>query len=402
MSATTRSIGMRWAVPVTGKPLHNAKMTIHQRRIQALEPDARHLADKDLGECIVMPGLVNAHTHLEFSNLAAPLGHAGISLTQWIPLVIEHRFDQPDQRLAAIQNGCAESTRFGTLAAGDISTTLPLSDTYAVLPHVTCFLEGRGNQTDRVTGAMKEAHDFACRFAVAETGETPFVAGLSPHAPYSVDSDLFRQLITLAVSRRMPVAMHLAESREEIQWLQTGGGAFADLLTHLGASPDKLRREKKPLDYLAKLTEAHRALVIHGNYLETNELDFVSRFSQLHVVYCPRTHQFFHHDTYPLLEMLKRKINVAIGTDSRASNPDLSVWRELKMIRRLFPTLDPRQVLSLGTVNGAIALGVEDQFGSLQPGRRACVLSASLGSFQVNDPESYLLDAAGDPQPLDV
>ena len=159
----------------------------------------------------------------------------------------------------------------------------------------------------------------------------------------------------------MPLAMHLAESREEIEFLRDGRGPFRELLESRGVwDPTARPRGARPLDELRMLSRAHRALVVHGNYLDDEEIDFLGRQRrQMAVVYCPRTHAWFGHARYPLEKLLAAGAIVALGTDSRASSPDLSLLAEMRHVAREFPAMSRATILELGTLGGARALGLD-------------------------------------------
>ena len=147
-----------------------------------------------------------------------------------------------------------------------------------------------------------------------------------------------------SIEHEMPLAMHLAESREEIEFLRDGRGPFRELLESRGGwDPTARPRGARPLDELRVLSRAHRALVVHGNYLDDEEIDFLGRQRrQMAVVYCPRTHAWFGHARYPLEKLLAAGAIVALGTDSRASSPDLSLLAEMRHVAREFPASEPR------------------------------------------------------------
>ena len=217
------------------------------------------------------------------------------------------------------------------------------------------------------------------------------VRGLSPHAPYSVHPQLLNRLMMLAQEHAVPVAMHLAETRDELELLDSGTGPLVDLLNDFGVwDPEFIPRGSKPLDYLRPLSQAERGLVIHGNYLSDEELDFLTRHPQLSVVYCPRTHAAMGHPPHPWQAMQQRGINVCIGTDSRASNPDLSIWEELRLLQGLAPELPASEILKFGTSNGAQALGISASHGRLAPGLNAQLLLAPLSPTALSDPELHL------------
>ena len=182
------------------------------------------------------------------------------------------------------------------------------------------------------------------------------------------------ELVARAKARELPVAMHLAESQEELQLLRDGSGPLHELLQSASIvwPKDDMDGFQRPLGYLQALSDAPRSLVIHGNYLSADEIDYVAqRRERMAVIYCPRTHAYFGHEPHPLDKLLQAGALVAVGTDGRGSNPDLIVWSELQCVAAKFPSLSPQQVLELGTMSGACALGIADHYGSIEPGKVA-------------------------------
>jgi len=220
-------------------------------------------------------------------------------------------------------------------------------------------------------------------------------AGLSPHAPYSVRFECLPEIVALARRGDAPLAMHLAESLEEYQLLRSGGGPFRELLEELGVWDESaLPRRSRPLDYLQALAEAPRALVIHGNYLDAQEIQFLAAHARrMAVVYCPRTHDWFGHPRHPLPRLLAAGATVALGTDGRASNPDLSLLAEMRFVAARFPELPPADVLRLGTLCGAQALGRDREIGTLQAGKRSDLAVVSLDDREAADPHELLFDS---------
>jgi aminodeoxyfutalosine deaminase len=188
--------------------------------------------------------------------------------------------------------------------------------------------------------------------------------------------------------------MHLAETREELELLASGTGPLAELFTEWGLwKPGQRAAFRTPLEVLQQLADLPRVLLIHGNYLTPEELDFLAGKNQFSVIYCPRTHSYFQHDAYPLAELLERGIRVALGTDSRASNPDLSLLEEVRHAARLHPQVAPSSLIEMATRHGAEALGLGDSSGTLAPGRQAafCVLRIPPG---IRDPFEVVLASA--------
>ena len=192
--------------------------------------------------------------------------------------------------------------------------------------------------------------------------------------------------------------MHLAESREELEFLRDGSGPFRELLESRGGfDPTARPLGSRPLDELRRLSQVHRALVIHGNYLDDEEIEFLGwHRHRLSVVYCPRTHAWFDHAPYPLEKMLTAGAVVALGTDSRASSPDLSLLAEMRHVARTFPALGRATVLELGTLGGARALGRETEIGTLAVGNWANLTAIRLPDDPRADPHELMIDGDGD------
>ena len=343
---------------------------------------ADHPGAVDLGNVAVIPGLVNCHTHLEFSDLDHPL-QPPRPFTAWIQTVMGHRRQRGMLAPEIIVRGLQECSRSGTVQVGEITTE---ETTLAILEKapiaITSYREIIGLQPERVGDLLQAAErhlqERTPAIAAAEangratSGDSPLRRGLCPHAPYSVHPELFHKLVELACRRDAPLAMHLAETQAEVQLLERGNGSFVALLQSLGLwKPDLFPPGGRVLDYLRPLAETRRALLIHGNYLADEDIRFLASHPHLTVVYCPRTHAFFGHRAHPWQELLARGGSVALGTDSRASNPDLSLWNELAFLRRRFAEVNPRVLLELGTRRAARALGSPETTGTLVPGSPA-------------------------------
>ncbi len=330
----------------------------------------RNAGADDLGDVAVIPGLVNAHTHLEFSDFTQPVTPA-CPFPDWIRAVIAARRQRSGSTQRAIDEGLRESLGSGTTLVGEIATDDVSARRFgAASPAGVVFREvlGIGDEAAAQQLALARQH-------LSEQTNQPDAAvlrGLSPHAPYSVSAELFQQCVQLAVTMNAPVAMHLAETREERELLRSGTGPSAELLKHLGVWRDRFwMRDGTIQSYLDVLAQAPRALIVHGNDLTVSEIEFLGQHPQMTVVFCPRTHHFFGHEAHPWQELLKRGVSVALGTDSRASNPDLSLWAEVQFLRRHFSDVPAETLLELATVRGAIALGQEDETGTLSPGKSA-------------------------------
>jgi cytosine/adenosine deaminase-related metal-dependent hydrolase len=211
-----------------------------------------------------------------------------------------------------------------------------------------------------------------------------------------VHPELLKRITMLAVRQQLPIAMHLAESREELQLLRENAGPFRELLEARSMWDSQVYASGyEPLDLLKVLAHAPRALVVHGNYLAHQEIEFIAdRRGQMSIVYCPRTHAYFGHAAYPLSKMLDAGVQLAVGTDSRASNPDLSLLSELRFMAQTYQDVAPQQILSLGTLGGAEALGLADLVGSLVPGKLANLTAIECEHFRQSPLAAVLFGAA--------
>jgi cytosine/adenosine deaminase-related metal-dependent hydrolase len=195
----------------------------------------------------------------------------------------------------------------------------------------------------------------------------------------------------LAKVRNSIVTIHLAETRAELQCLAAGTGEIVDLFIEAGMWPGPLYPGgTKPRDILRQLESLPRVVVAHGNYLDDEELDFLAGRPNFALAYCPRTHAFFGHEEHPWRGLAARGGIVAIGTDGRSSNPDLSVWHELQFLRRRFPGYDPAALLRMGTLQGARALGLDDRIGTIEPGKSPALAVVRLGQVGTAGPYEEL------------
>ncbi len=406
----------RYVYPAAARPIKNGMVGIEGERIAAVGDHVAADTVEDLGNAAILPGLVNVHTHLEFSGLTKPLGKPGINFTDWIRLVDEYRSQIAGTDQNPIEKGLQESARCGVTTIGEIAQAdWPGS---SILHHAadgTAFFELLAPTEERVKDAwesvkrlLSNSEDSGFRVQgsgfvfnsipesqAADPKPLNWRFGLSPHAPYSVHERLLEKMIELSVRRQIPLAMHLAETREEILWMEECKGPIKDLLMDFGIDdPVTALQCTRPLDYLEMLAVASRVLIIHGNYLSRDEIGLLSDHAEtMSAVYCPRTHEYFGHDRYPLERMLRAGVTVCLGTDSRASSPDLDLLAEIRHVARHYPELNPQTVLQLGTLQGAKALGRENEIGSLEPGKFANLAVVPLPDRKSAGPYELLFNS---------
>jgi len=387
----------RWVFPIDREPIEDGVVTVGSDGliVDVGSQPTEGAKTVDLGNVALLPGLINAHTHLEFSLFGRPFGEPGTSFSEWLRRVVAWRRDQPavlgQEELALIQ-GLQEVRATGTAAIGEIATPI-FADHWLNEPNDQAgvvFFELLSLNPARVGPLLHQAEEYLLPGVQGNQQR-----GLSPHAPYTVHPDLLAGAVKLSTERKCSLTMHLAESREELELLDAQTGPLVELLKSLSAwYPESLSKGRRPLDYLHVLAQSHSALIAHGNYLQPDEIAFAAEHrDRLTIVYCPRTQSYFDHDPYPLAAMLAAGARVAVGTDSRASNPDLSVWKELQHVRANHSAVAPDQILRMGTIHGAEGLGLQESLGTISPGKRAVFTTIQLANEQT---DAYDLLFAGE------
>jgi cytosine/adenosine deaminase-related metal-dependent hydrolase len=373
----------RWIFPIETPPLERGTVTIDGAHIAAVEPRSCGAADLDLGDVAVLPGLINAHTHLDLSGLRGRLSPQA-DFIPWLRAVVQHRRGlSADQVEGDIRAGLAESLTHGTTLVGDVSgqglswPVLAAAPAWSVVFH-----EMLGLPRLRARQAWQDARSWCHSHSATPTCRP----GLSPHAPYSVRASLFRAASSFTRRHHAPVAIHVAETPAELQLLSQHRGPFVEFLSELGAwDPRGLVRD--PADVLRLFP---RALFVHANYLDPSAP--LSR--EATVIYCPRTHAAFGHPRHAFREFLKAGVRVALGTDSLASNPDLDVLAEARFVHARHPEVPGAVLLKMATLAGAEALGWARHTGSLRPGKSADLVVVPMAPGAAGDPHDRVLEAS--------
>jgi cytosine/adenosine deaminase-related metal-dependent hydrolase len=380
---TECALTARWVFPVAGPPLERGVVTVRGDQIAAVEPQGTRTADVDLGNTAILPGLVNAHTHLDLSGMRGRCPPSP-DFTGWLRQVIAHRrATSAEQTQADIRAGLAECLRCGTTLVGDVASAGASWDVLAEAPlRAVVFHE--------LLGLSREAARDALRIALAWTPSRPESetcrTGLSPHAPYSFRAEVLD--VVCAIGRR--ITIHLAESPAEMELLENQTGSFVPFLSERGVwDPDGLASSPARVIELTRL--ARLALYAHGNYLSP-ETPVPAHGT---IVYCPRTHAAFGHTAHPFRDFLARGVRVALGTDGLASNPDLDLLAEARFLHAQHPDLAGDLLLRLATLSGAEALGWADITGSLAPGKSADLVVLPLPDHDAADPHGLVFASEG-------
>ncbi len=385
----------RWVLPIVSPPLDEGWVEVSDGRISAVGQGRGDEADRDerdLGHVALMPGLVNAHTHLELSYLAGAVPPASC-FTDWIREVMAFRRAHPDPLAAPIldaaRNAIAALHASGAAAVGDISNTL-----------VTVPLL---NDAPLAVAVFFEMLRFRAREAEAALDQAvQRMAGVKPaahvriwpaaHAPYSVSPRLFGAIRErLAEDPFARTSVHLAESVQETELLQGGNGPFRDLLQDVGAWDDEwMPPECGSVEYLERLQFlTSRTLAVHGVQMDSLDLARLAR-SGATLVTCPRSNRHVGAGDPPIARFYESAVPVAIGTDSLASAPDLGVFAELAAMHTLARAVPPSRLLESATLVGARALGCARHLGSMEAGKDAALIAVEIPRG-VDDIAEYLV-----------
>jgi cytosine/adenosine deaminase-related metal-dependent hydrolase len=375
----------RWIFPANGPPLAGGVLAIDGERIVSVERSGLRSADVDLGEVAILPGLVNAHTHLDLSGLRGQCPPSA-DFTGWLRQVIVHRRGTTAEQVEwDVRAGLAESLRHGTTLLGDISAGGASQPILANAPlRSVVFYEILGLTKERAEQSLATARAWLATHAATNRCRP----ALSPHAPYSVRSELFAQAALLARDPKRPLAVHLAESREELELLHHRRGPFVSFLKDLGVW-DAEGLASSPAFIMKVCNQCIPKLFVHGNYLAPSAR--IPRNSS--IIYCPRTHSAFGHTPHPFRDFLARGIRVALGTDSLASNPDLSILAEIRYLHRRYPDVPGEVLLRMATLSGAEALGWADETGSLEAGKSADLVVVPMTPGGKGDPYKRVFES---------
>ncbi|HMC20037.1 MAG TPA: amidohydrolase family protein [Gemmatimonadales bacterium] len=356
--------------PVTAPPIEDGAVLVDDRGTIAAvgpnlvvptRPGARQL---EFPDARLLPGLVNTHTHLELTHLAGK--NAEREFAAWIRTLRALKdATTPEEFSRSAEQGVRDAWAAGVTCVADTgSTGAPLEALARLGGRGIYYQEVFGPDPAQCAASMAELERALAR--LSPLASSPLSLGVSPHAPYTVSEPLYRAVADLARRERWPLAMHLAESRAETELVRDGSGAFADALRARGFA---VRAQHcSPVQYLLRLGVLQRAtgwLCIHGVQVDGPDID-VLRDAGVAVAHCPRSNRVHGHGTAPLAAFRRAGLPVGLGTDSVVSVGDSSLLAEVTAA-----ALDGEDALRMLTIEGARALGLEREIGSLEVGKQA-------------------------------
>lgn len=392
----------RWVLPIASAPIQNGTVVEEDGRITYVGPrdGAPPGTDYHLGDSLILPGLINTHTHLELTVMRGFL--EDLCFSEWINKLRRSRNEVLTNEILL------DSARLGILEGlqAGVTTYADTCSSGVAMPAMK-ELGVRGVMYQETFGPDPSAADSAMaeldrRISALIGEQTDLVSlGVSPHAPYTVSDDLYAAAARYAVSNNLPLAMHVAESREEEEIVVDGTGDFAEGWKKRGIDPKP--RARSPIALLEKLgLLTDRSLLIHCVRLDGADIAAIASH-HCAVAHCPASNAKFGHGVAPILPLIAAGVRVGIGSDSVASNNRMDLLDEARLavlmhraVSQRHDAFDARDALRLATIGGAAALGVSDRVGTLEVGKEADIAAFRLDSARTvpsGDPEAAALFA---------
>ena len=391
-------IRSRIVLPISGPPIENGAVAIVNDRIVSVGSwnDLRtsNFGEVfDLGESILLPGLVNAHCHLDYTSMAGMIPSAR-NFPDWVKaiLALKSTFTFSDYAESWII-GAKQLLRSGTTTVADIEAVPELlPDVWTTTPlRVLSFLELTSVRSGR--GSREVIGEAVAKIEATQDARNRVL--LSPHALYSTNAELVRDAAVLCKERHWPMTTHVSESEPELEMYTKRSGLLFDWL--------KNQRDLSDCGDISPIAQLQRCgalspnfLAVHVNYIRPGDAELLAK-SGSSVVHCPRSHAYFNHRPFPYNELRAAGVNVCLGTDSLASvivsrsrPTELNMFAEMRRFAEVNPNVRPEVILKMATLNGAKALGMSGQIAEIAAGAKADLISVPF-SGNVNDAVAGLL-----------
>jgi cytosine/adenosine deaminase-related metal-dependent hydrolase len=369
-----------------GEPIENGAVAIRGKQIADLgrfdEIKGRHAGQVlDLGEQILLPGLINAHCHLDYTMLRGRIPRQE-SFTDWILAINTHKAAfQENDYLTAIADGFSEAQNFGTTSIVNLEAFPELLPRLRRSPLRTWWCAEMIDIRRPVP-----VHEVAERLCGWFRSHPEWLGGigLAPHAPYTASAQLYADASAISQKRDLLLTTHLAESREEMQMFRDATGPAFEFLKSIGRPMDDCGKET-PLSFLlSRQAIGERWIVAHLNELTAKDFDLLARSEKFSIAHCPRSHTFFGHASFAMQKLRALGFNICLGTDSLASNSSLSLFSEMRELLRKEPWLSPREVVEMATINGASAIGQAESLGRIHAGFSADLIAIPAAKSEAN------------------
>ena len=374
----------RTVVTMDGPPIENGAVVISGDRVLDVgkfpEVSGRHAGEEivDLGEQALLPGLINAHCHLDYTCLRGKIPPQK-SFANWIRAINAEKAKLSEQDyLASIADGFAEAKRFGTTTIANLTAFPELIPQVNPPIRTWWFAELIDVRDPNRTSDLVELAIDAMKRARDSGGGI----GLAPHALFTASANLYRRCEEIAQCENILLTTHLAEAREEMSMFHDASGPLYEFLKSIGRDMSDCGHET-PFAWFAKIAGAPAGrtlitewIVAHLNELAESDFELLEEStSKLHVVHSPRSHAYFGHSRFPFERLRSLGFNICLGTDSLASNEDLSLFAEMRAFQRSEPAFSPKEVLEMVTGNAALALGKPQALGRIHANRFADLIA---------------------------
>ena len=336
------------------------------------EVSARHSGQEiiDLGEQVLLPGLINAHCHLDYTCLRGKIPRQK-SFTDWIRVINAEKSKlSPRDYIASINEGFTEAKQFGTTTIANL-TAFP--ELIRQLPGPTIrtwwfaeLIDVRSpNRTNELVNSAIESLKFAQNY------------GLAPHALFTASEKLYQRCEQ--TGNDVLLTTHLAESREEMEMFRDGSGPLYEFMENIGRDMGDCGHET-PLGLFVGAPDGRalpkRWIIAHLNELTESDFELLEKVkTKFHVVHSPRSHDYFGHSPFQSERLRRLGFNICLGTDSLASNESLSLFAEMRAFQRSDPEISPEKIFEMVTVNPASALRQQNTLGRIRPGFRADLIA---------------------------
>ncbi len=336
----------------------------------------------DLGNSAIVPGFVNAHAHLELTHLHKCI-KGNSNFTGWIRQLVDKKKGWSESEYTlSVRDGIERSLKSGTTTITDITRNgLALGELLASKIRKLLFYEIIDFNPDTAEHTINDFKEL-----ITDINRDDLLSiGIFPHAPYTVSDRLYRSCRSVSDKFNIIIATHIAETKEEVEFLTRGTGDFVSLLNDFNMLKNWQPPRLSPINYLKNIGFLEKGcILIHCNYLSDDEIDLIEK-TKSNVVFCPRSHRYFGHENHPFFSLRNRNINIALGTDSLASNDTLSILDEMKFIRKHYHDLKSQDIFNMGTIAGAVALKKDDSIGRLYPGYYADIAVIDFENTDIND-----------------
>ena len=370
-----RKIAATYIFPVSSPPLKNGIIVLDDDGVVLELIDTKgelsEQANLEYYSGILVPGFINAHCHLELSHLVNKI-ERGTGLGGFIGAINKLRKTDEPGVLEAAKNADEKMWRNGIVAVGDISNGLASIEIkreskikYHTFAEVFGFLPERA---ERAFSFGREIFEF-CKFY-------GLPASIVPHSPYSVSDQLFEIIKGFASGNKFPVSIHNQESLGENQFYRSGDGEIANhLKNNLGfdISDWKPTGKNSLPSVLDKLPEQNNLLLVHNTFTSESDIQILKSNrdrATLFFVLCPNANLYISNTLPPVNLFREHGLNICLGTDSLASNSELSILSEMKILQENFPEIGLEELISWATLNGAKALGMNQTLGSFEKGKK--------------------------------